>query len=366
MFPSGIFSEGIGAGLLGMAVLFVLFLAIFARGATGWVLLGFLKVLWATLAEPITYLSRMVHQFSGVGKGRTPGATRVGHGLLPTFLFYLQVVLVVGAIGVLSAGAYLSWNALHPPADAEKYLEITRKELAEIKQNLDSSQLSLKGLEGNLAQKKSEAMTMFKGERQKTIQAADLEMANAEKAVQKDANLSDALVKIKAFLADKSAPTNTWEPSDAKEKVETYLSNNVIADYAAKAPLQTYIEQWHKKMVAQVELATFNEAQITRQMEQEHQELAQRVASLQADFKTQGQIVERAADAASLRFGAALLTLILTFGQFIGFIWVAGLCLELFEKALQFFAHVADIRHHLVPEGPASDTAADLGENTQA
>lgn len=347
MNPVAALAEGFGPALFVSGVLFIAFLAVFARKKTGWVILGFLRVVGALFSEPVRYLHRIIHQYAGVGSeglGSVPGTKK---GLLATFLFYLQVGLAVGAIGILSLGTISAWKAFLPPSWAEARLEAGRRNLESSRKELETLRGKLTSLEGSLAQKKAEVVSQFRAQRQKTLQDSAQVMANAEKAVMPVPSGADALGKIKAFLADKSAPTTTWESSDPKEKVQMFISNSVMADAGTKAALQNYIDAWYQRMVAQVELANFDENQIARQLEVERGTLSDSVREKEAELKDEGTQVEALKEAASFRFGSALLALVTALGQFLGFIWVSGLLLELLELALRHICNVQDIRDRL-------------------
>lgn len=357
MFPFAALSENLGASLFALILLFLLFLAAFARKRTGWVLLGFLRVVGALFAEPVRYLDRIIRQYGGVGEKGLGSVEGTHRGLLATFLFYLQVGLAVGALGILSVGTIVAWKALMPPTWAQVQLDSARKTVDTDRQNLEAAREKLKALEGGMAQKKAESVNLFKSLRQKTLQDSATNMANAEKAVKGNPSGADALAKIKVFLSDKSTPATTWEVNDPKEKVEQFITNNVAADDATKATLLTYSNAWYQKMVAQVELATFDEAQIARQLEGERAALANDITSKEGELKYESANLEELKEAASYRFGGAIGALLLAIGQFLAFIWVSGLLLEVMELALRHAFNVQEIRDSLKAE-PEEDAVA--------
>lgn len=359
MFPFEVFADSPGLAFIALCILFLLFLAVFARVKTGWVLLGFLRIIGTLFAEPVRYLNRIILQHAKIGAGNLKEAPGPGKGLLATLLLYLQVTVAVGAIGILSVGTLAAWKAFRPPPGTAERLADGRKSLDAARKELESKRDSLKVLESAIGQKKAEAVTRFKSEHQQAIKDATLAMSNAEKAARLDPAGADNMGKISRFLADKSSPTTTWEPQDPKEKVESYINDNVPEGSPSRAPLQNYIDEWFRKMVAQVELATFDENQIVRQVEAERIALGNAIAERETQLaEMTGQIGELENEA-SFRPRGALLALALAAGQFLGFIWAFGLLLEILELTLRLAGNLQEIRDSTV-KGRSSLPAPDV------
>ena len=343
--------------------------------------MGFLRVVAALFVEPVRYLQRLIHQCAGIGEDGLGAENPRKQGLLATMLSYLQVALVIGAIGGLAFGILGTWNTLQPSPGAVEQLHEARTEYAQLKENLASSQERLRAMETGMAQKRTEAVATFKGERQRIINEAIREMANAERTAVGQPGGADALGKIKTFIAGKQSLSMTWEAKDTWGKLDSFLNYNPALDANAKTALHAYVDQWQKKSLAQIELATFDENQILRQLEADRQRLAEETKRLESAVQSRARYVERCEEAASFRFKSATLVLLTSLLQCLGLIWGAGLLLEFFETGLRVARHIHEVRDQLkgelragteveqvaVPAGSSSlEPRNHLGENPKA
>lgn len=350
-------SGAAGSALLVCLILFLAFLGLFARQRTGWVLLGFFRILGALFAEPVRYLNRMIQQQATLGVSgpeRAPGESR---SLLGALLSYLQLSVVVGALGLLAAGTYLAWEALLPPEWATRKLAQAQKDLASTSSRLAEAQARLTSLEGSLSQKKIEAVARFKADRQQTIARAQQEMAKVDAPLRNTPAGQEALSRIRTFLATKQAPEGTWELDGARNTVDGYVNAQALLDDASKQVLHDFASQWHDQAVAAYELAHVDESQLARQLEDARRELANQVEYLKQEQRMGAESAAEWEKEAAWRPGRALVALGYAVGRCLGFIWAAGLLLEVFERALGLVGDVREIRRRLPKAGEEAEAA---------
>lgn len=336
-------AEALAANALVVCGVFLLLLALFAQKQVGWALLSFLRLFLAYISAPILTLAGMVGDL--VAFGRQGDAIVMNEGrpsLLRTVLALGRGLTVLTALVVLAVGLVTSVNLLLPDPDAVRALKRLEASVAESRVEADAARSRLTTFQAQLPAKKAQVVSAFRESRKQTIEVAEKDQAAAVAAVQGNEEVKNVLSAVQSYLALKSSDLPPWMLSQVMDAVENHLREKLPADQ--QGPVRQYAEAWKRRHIAAQELATFNEQDMLRSLDDDQKQLAAKAQDAEEVWKARNDQLPGARREARWRPDVAGTALAIAFGQTFGLVWMAGLALEVLARLLDLGDDVKAIR----------------------
>ncbi len=353
--------ESLGWALLWTLLLAAGYLALFTRQRAGWVVLGWFRALLSLVSAPIQYLARILHRFGQYGEQGEAALGRHRQGLWDAFLAYVQAGVAALCILGLGAATVNAWKTLMPSEGATAAAEATQKRLKDVQAESAEVQARLDAFKGGLEAKRGTLVADYKSARVAAIAAAKETMSARERAATSAPQSQGLMNEVKTFL-DKPEHQSGYAIQNAKRAIENHLTYRVSLPAELTQPVREYNDAWATKAIAEEELRNFNEAQVVRVLEAERRDLEGRVQGLTREVAAAAREYAEADARASLRFALCFGSLLTSFVSLLGFLWAAGLLLELADLALGCAAHLKELRDQAVRtprcDGNVDDTPA--------
>jgi len=337
--------------LMLFVVIFTGVTAMFANGRLLAFAGGLFRVLASIVATPFLFIRRAVTAVLGHSSEAEARYRASDQYLLNKGMLVLQAIVIVLAVGALSAAIVVTWNVLVPPSEVRRDANEYAKEVEAQRQRSAEADAALAKLDAEWAQKQEKVVAAFRKERQQAINTANKDMTSIESSVQSYAgpNGISTLQNLKQAIAERSHDSYD-DIERTKRRLDYIVSNNWywLGDWGGT--LNRWNDLWQGKAIATYQLAavTIDELRAGEQPSfQETKGMKQRQADSLAEME---QILTVKREDASLKWKAAFFRAIRAFIAFLMFVWLAGAVIEGGWMAI----HVADDVRRIREAAPAA------------
>lgn len=350
------FREHLIWGLMLWVVIFTAFTALFANGRLIAFAVGLGRVLGSIVATPFLFIRRAVTSVLG----HTPDAEtryRVSDQyLLNKGMLLLQAIVIVLAVGALSAAVVVTWNVLVPPSEVRRAAREYAGDVQSQRKKSADAQAAVASLDTEWSQKEQSAVAAYRHARQTGVNNAQKAMAGIENSAQTHGgpNVVSTLQNLKEAAAGRS-----MDSPDDIERMKRRLDSIVYQNWYWIGNWQGTLEQWnahwHTKAYAEYQLTSLSVEEL-RKAEQPAYAEAKATRDREAETLAEmEQALVRHQEAASLKWKAAFFRALRSFLTFLLFVWVAGALIEGGWMAIHVADDVRRIRESAQPEPvPAS------------
>jgi hypothetical protein len=311
--------------LMVFVVIFTVFTALFANGRLLAFAAGLGRVLASIVATPFLFIRRAVASVMGHSAGAEERYRASDQYLLNKGMLLLQAVVIVLAVGVLSAAVIVTWNAWVPPSEVRREAREYAKQTEAQRQRAADTAATMARLDADWAQMEAAVVAAYRGEQQAHIASASKEMAAIENSVQGYA--AQTLQNLRETIASRSQDSFE-DVQNTKRRLDRTVNNNWywLGDW--RPTLERWNELWQAKTIAEVALATLSVERLRIAQQQPYAEA--KVARDQAAelLAAMEPVLAQHQEAASLKWKAAFFRALGSFVTFLLFVWFAGALIE--------------------------------------
>ena len=331
-------------------LVFAAFTALFANGR----LIAFAAGIGRVLASIVTTPFRFIRRAVAAVLAHTPEAEEQYRAsdqyLLNKGMLVLQAIVIVCAVGALSAAVLVTWDVLVSPSEVRRAAREYGREFEAQQKKSNQAAAALATLDSEWAPKQEAAVAAYRKTRQTTIATTQKDMLGIETSVRSygGSNVSSTLQRLEQLVAQRSADSYD-EIARTKRYLDSTVSNNWywIGDW--RGTLNRWNELWQQKDFAQFELATLS---IDNLRAAEQAAYPQAKATNDAERETLQQmepVLAAHREAASLKWKAAFFRALGATVTFLLFVWLAGAFIEGGWMAIRVAHDVRRIRAAAVP-----------------
>jgi hypothetical protein len=346
--------------LIWALVLWVLFFAAFAMVFAGRQVLAFAKgvgrVLLGIVVSPFVFIRRAVESVLRFTASEEETYRASDQYLLNKAMLILQALVIVIAIGLLSAGAVATWNAWVPSAEirreAREYETLVEGQRVTAKTATDA----VTKLDSEWTQAQTAAVARYRKERLNRKISTTQELTAIEKNF-----ATYGSTRGKATLADlqqrvRSAGKTRDDVLKMKRPLDRVVSNNRwwLAGWESQA-----LERWNEfsqiRALADAEIANIDMNEVRSSEQPSYAEIKatnEREAEKLASMEERLKVYE---EAASLKWKAATWTALGAFVTFLLFVWLWGALIELGWLAIRVADDIRRMRQASVTATLAND-----------
>lgn len=330
-------------------MLWVLIFAAFTSWFAGGHLIAFAAGLWRVLVSivttPFAFIRRAVASVLGHSAADDARYRAGDQYLLNKGMLVLQAVVIIAAIGVLSAILVVTWNVLVPPAEVRRAAREYAGEVETQRKTSADAAAKVTQLDNEWAQKEQAVVAAFRKGRRSEIDSASKDMASIESSVNGYAgpNGVSTLQSVQETIASRSKDSID-DIHSTRRRIDSMVYNNWywLGDW--RATLERWNELWLTKAVAEHQLATLSvdalragEQPAYFEAKENRDREAERLASME-------QRLAEHREAASLKWKAAFFRAVRAFVTFLLFAWFIGALIEGGWMALRIADDVRRIR----------------------
>ena len=342
-------------------MIFTAFTALFASGRLIAFATGLGRVLASIVATPFVFIRRAVVAVMGHTAESEERYRSSDQYLLNKGMLVLQAMVIVLAVGALSAAVVVTYNALVPPSEVRRAARDYAKDVAVQRQASADASSALTSLDTAWAQKEQAEVAAYRKERQTQISAATKELASTENSIRSygGPNAVGTLESVKQTINSRSAGS----PDDinrTKRRIDSIVDNNWywLGDW--RSVLQQWNQRWWEKTYAEYELSSFSVEDLRSAKQPEYQEAkAKRDREAELLASMEQNLVERQ-ETASLKWKAAFFRALRAFVAFLLFVWLMGAVIEGGWMAVRIADDVRRIRESAPEKTPESVAAAEV------
>lgn len=349
-----IFKQNLLWALMLWVVFFVLFAALFAGRQLTSFAGGVARVLAGIVISPFVFMRRAVQGVLRFNRAEEEGYRASDQYLLNKAMLVLQALVIVIAIGVLSAGVVATWNEWVPPSEVRRGAREYAKRVEGQRTTTATANAALAKLDTEWTQKADALVATFRREREERKATAQKNMAATNEIF---ATYGSPQGKTKFAEMQQYALSVELSRDNiryAKSRLDSMASYGWGLASWEQQTLGAWTERWETKALAELELANVpmdalrNEAQPTYP---QAKEASDRETATLASMEEHSA---RLNEAASLKWKAALWSALRAFVAFLLFVWVWGALIEAVWLAIRIADDVRRMRE-AVPKAEASE-----------
>lgn len=357
----GAFRQHLIWGLMLFVVIFTAFTALFANGRLIAFASGLGRVLASMVVTPFLFIRRAVAAVLGHTSDAEARYRASDQYLLNKGMLVLQAVVIVLAVGVLSAAVVVTWNTLVPPSEVRRAARDYAGEVETQRKKSADAAAAVTKLDAEWSQKQPAAVAAYHQARQSSIASAQKGMKNIETSVRSAGgpNGIATLQGLKEAVASGSIGSYD-DVHRMKRRLDSIVYNNWywIGDW--RPTFERWNELWQVTAYAEHQLATFSINDLRNAEQPSYAELSA-TRDREAETLTQmEQILAQHREAASLKWKAAFFRAFGSFLTFLMFVWVAGALIEGGWMAIHVADDVRRIRRSAHPEPEAVAAAPEV------
>jgi Tfp pilus assembly protein PilE len=336
-------------------LIFTAFTALFANGRLIAFAVGLGRVLGSIVVTPFLFIRRAVAAVMGHSVDAEARYRASDQYLLNKGMLLLQAMVIVIAVGVLSAAVVVTWNAFVPPSEVRREArEYATQVEAQRRRSADAAATMAK-LDADWAQIETAVVAAYRGKRQSQITSTSKDMTAIERSVQGYA--ATTLQSVKETIASRSRDS-VDDIQTTKRRIDWTVNNNWywLGDW--RPTLERWNELWLAKTVAEVELETLSVENL-RIAEQTPYVEAKAARDIAAEtLAAMEPVLAQHQEAASLKWKAAFFRALGSFVTFLLFVWFAGALIEGGWMAIRIADDVRRIRQRTREEEAAAAPSA--------
>lgn len=347
-------------GLMLWVLIFTAFTALFANGRLIAFAVGLARVLGSIFATPFRFIRRAVTSVLGHTPDAEARYRASDQYLLNKGMLVLQAIVIVLAVGVLSAAVVVTWDVLVPPSEVRRAARDYARDVESQRKKSAEAQATIASLDTEWSQKEQAAVAAYRQARETSVNDAQKAMANIESSAQTQGgpNVVSTLQNLKETVAGRSMDS----PDDIqrmKRRLDSIVYQNWYWVGNWQGTLNQWNEHWQNKAYAEYQLASLSLAELRNAEQPAYAEAAgtrDREAEVLAEMEA---ALVRHQEAASLKWKAAFFRALRSFITFLLFVWVAGALIEGGWMAIHVADDVRRIRESVQPEPVATSVAPD-------
>jgi hypothetical protein len=348
-------------GLMLWVLIFTAFTALFASGRLIAFAVGLGRVLASIVATPFRFIRRAVAAVMGHTADAETRYRASDQYLLNKGMLVLQAVMIVLAVGLLSAAVVVTWSVLVPPSEVRRAAREYARDVEAQRQKSSAAAATMTKLDAEWAQKEPTVVAAYRQTRQSRIAGVRKDMASLKASIQSYAgpNGVSTLQRLEEAVAGRSNDS----PDDIgamKRYLDAIVSNNWywLGDWGTT--LRRWNHLWQEKVFAEYELATLS---IDDLRNAEQSTYLQAKSAREYERETLSQM-ERALlnhrEAARLKWKAAFYRTLGSFVTFLMFVWLAGALIEGGWMAVHVADDIRRMRQSSTPDTPMATEAQEL------
>lgn len=319
------------AHLVSALVLWVLFFAgfamLFAGRRVGAFAKGVLRVLGGIITSPFVFIRRAVQGVLGFTSEEEEGYRASDQYLLNKAMLVLQALVIVVAIGVLSAGAVATWKAWVPSSEIRTEAREYRKRTDEQRTKSTDANAAVAKLDGEWQKQSETAIGNFRREREETRNSAQKTLRSTEEifATYGSTQGRETLARMQRYA--NGVDGNPRNIRNAKNRMDGMWWSWGLHTWEPQS-LRAWTDHWQRMSLAAAELANVPVDAI-RAKAQPAYEALKNTADVEAGALAMMETRSKQLDeAASLKWKAATGTALGAFVTFLMFVWAMGALIE--------------------------------------
>jgi hypothetical protein len=323
-----VFMQHLVWALVLWVVFFVAFAALFAGSQLASFAGGVARVLAAIVISPFVFMRRAVQSVLRFSRTEEEAYRASDQYLLNKAMLVLQALVIVIAIGVLSAGAVGTWNAWVPPAEVRREAKEFAKRVEEQRATATTANAALAKLDAEWTLKSDIVITNFRREREERKAAAQKNMVATNEifATYGSPQAREKFAEMQQYgLQVEASPNNI---RNAKSRLDSMVSYTWGLASWEQQTLRAWNERWETKALAEFELANVPVDALRNQEQPTYAEVKGASESESSKLASMEERSKLLSEAASLKWKKATWTALGAFVTFLLFVWLWGALIE--------------------------------------
>lgn len=344
-------------GLMLWVLIFTAFTALFASGRLIAFAVGLGRILASIVATPFRFIRRAVAAVMGHTADAEARYRASDQYLLNKGMLVLQAVVIVLAVGLLSAAVVVTWNVLVPSSEVRRAAREYARDVEAQRQKSAAAAATMTKLDAEWVQREPGVVAAFRQVRQSRIAGVQKDMTSLKASVQSYAgpNGVSTLQRLEEVVAGRSNDSPDGIGA-MKRYLDSIVSNNWywLGDW--RATLHRWNELWQEKAFAEYELATLSVDDL-RNAEQPTYLQAKSAREYERDTLSQMErVLVDHREAARLKWKEAFYRTLGSFVTFLMLVWLAGALIEGGWMAIHVADDIRRIRQSATPDTPMATT----------
>jgi hypothetical protein len=338
-----VFKQHLAWALMLWVAFFTVFAALFApRQLTAFVV-GVVRVLAGIVVSPFVFIRRAVHSVLSFTATEEENYRASDQYLLNKAMLILQALVIVVAIGLLSAGLVAVWNVWVPSSEVRRTARDYAKTVEEQRKTTAAAVAAVAKLDTEWTQKADVVIGNFRRERQARKASAQKSLTATEEvfASYGSENGRAKLAEMQRYAARVDM---TFERTrQAKYELDSMSWTWGLASWEPQS-LRAWNDHWYRKVFAEVELANIPTDALRTEAQPTYAEVkavGEREPAVLASMEEHSKQLD---EAASLKWKAATWTALGAFVTFILFVWLWGALIEIGWLAIRIADDVRRMR----------------------
>jgi hypothetical protein len=348
-----VFKQNLVWSLMLWVVFFTIFAALFAGRRLTPFAHGVVRVLIGIITSPFVFIRRAVRGVLQFGEEQENAYRASNQYLLSKAVTVLQAMVIVGAIGLLAAGAIATWRALVPSAEIRREAREYRVAVQEQRTKAKTAADAVTKLDREWMQMQTAAVARFRKARIERRARATREMTSVENDV---ANYGgDAVKATLAEMKRKATPPlqSREEAPSRRQELDATLSRTWWLASWERSHLDRWNTWWELKAVAEQEIANVPMDEVRAGEQSAHAEAKATDERESATLTSMEERSKQLDELASLKWKAAGWSVLAGFIAFLTFVWLWGALVEAGWLVLRVADDIRRMREAAVPEPAA-------------
>ena len=316
------------------ATIFVFFvlLAILAYVAIGKkamsLLLGILRALLLFFSTPFVYLKMSILELSTPASSTELKPVSAKQYMLTKFMVFMQALLFVVAVAILSGGLVSAWNQLVPSSLLRETISATTQELKDLKSTLQETEPAVKQMETTWTSQREAKVAQYKKERDQRIEKLREEYSALETRI---ATLGETVQEPLNELKNSHVQNNYLDYTTLFETpLEEMASsvNRLSLPQNTKLLLHQLTDIWYAMMLTKFEVEQLNENQLICVAYPEYYSTKRKCDLLKEIIPARENDLTQLRSEERYNIEGCLFQIVLTLLLFVFVVWIFGLFIE--------------------------------------
>jgi hypothetical protein len=326
-------------------MVFIAFVAMFARGRLVPFAGGLWRIFIAVVTSPFVFIGKATTSVVSFDREQESEYRTGEQYLLNKAMLIVQAIVIVATIGAFSAAMVATWNVLVPPSEVRQNARDYRAKVDEQRGKAATSAAEVSTLDAEWSRKQTGVVASYRGERQRTIHSSNMRMTAIERDVANtDATAASIIRWAKGVPAYSDLSSASTIRATKRWFDQTVRSNWWSLTESARHALPRWNDAWHSRAAAQFELRNIPLNDLRRDVQPQYDDARIRNESAAERVRTMEAWLAQHEEAARLKWKAAMWTAVRAFLKILLFVWIIGLAIEAAWLAIRVAGDVRRIR----------------------